>query len=65
MKPSKITMLKPLKPPRQYRPLNSLAESYTQARFELQSLEIELHRSKIVVLDGNGNLIKLKLIQEH
>jgi hypothetical protein len=42
-----------------------LADAYIVAREQQQMIDIELQRSKILVLDSDGNVIQFKLQQEH
>jgi hypothetical protein len=42
-----------------------LAQAYTSARAQQQIIDIELQRSKIMIVDHDGNLVQLKLQLEH
>ncbi|ELE1959020.1 hypothetical protein QNE55_001778 [Vibrio vulnificus] len=42
-----------------------LKSAYIDERVKLETIEVELNRSKIVVVDENGKLTKFTLISEH
>ncbi|ELI0351376.1 hypothetical protein M2G99_21000 [Vibrio vulnificus] len=42
-----------------------LKSAYIDERVKLETIEVELNRSKIVVVDENGKLTKFTLIPEH
>ncbi|HAS8545180.1 TPA: hypothetical protein I7775_09265 [Vibrio vulnificus] len=42
-----------------------LKSAYIDERVRLETIEVELNRSKIVVVDENGKLTKFTLISEH
>lgn len=46
-------------------PSIQLKTAYLQEKRKLEVIEIELNRSKIVVMDQNGNRIRIPLIKEH
>jgi len=65
MKPSSIIFPNAKELPHTQPAKRLLARSYLFAREQQQFIDIELQRSKILVLDSAGNVIKLKLQQEH
>jgi len=42
-----------------------IRQAYLRERQVLETVEMELNRSKIVIVDENGKILKLALIQEH
>ncbi|WP_117234133.1 hypothetical protein [Vibrio maerlii] len=42
-----------------------LAEAYKQEKRQLEIVEIEMNRAKIVIVDQEGKPVQLPLIKEH
>lgn len=42
-----------------------LKSAYIDERVRLETVEVELNRNKIFVLDEHGKLVRLSLISEH
>jgi len=65
MQPSEI-VLPPLNTVPAEDPLNKkLRQAYLRERKSLEHIEIELNRSKIVVVDQNGRILRLAVTVEH
>ncbi|MHA2938715.1 hypothetical protein ACXJY6_10550 [Vibrio sp. RC27] len=65
MKPSNIIFPKVKGLPKALPKKNMLAKAYLTAREQELITDIELQRSNVIVMDNAGNVIKIKLQQEH
>lgn len=65
MKPSEIVMARTVASSSIVPAKRQLAQAYTCAREQQQLIDIELQRSKIMIVDSDGNLVQLKLQLEH
>lgn len=42
-----------------------LQDAYLKARRQQESLEVELNRARIIMLDADGKIVRLPLLSEH
>ncbi len=44
---------------------DKLKAAYIEARNQLEIIEVELNRSKIIMIDEDGNMTKVPILSEH